>query len=249
MMIESIPLSRAPRPGDRYCIACHRHRPESDFHASGHGQARRRTCVRCLRDQERRERIARGGKDRRPRYNARGDVWCNRCERYLGAEEFKRHPSRPHTFWSYCKPCTRELDRERYTRKMMDFDRAMAENERHNHRKRKRVAKEMAERRKFLKESIDLLRRRGLSKAEIVRLTDTTFGNLLRWERGEVGRPTKAVCDRFAVVVRESAHLPIGEPEYRRRLPHPALGELLARCLPKVQAIPVRSAWKNGRRA
>jgi transcriptional regulator with XRE-family HTH domain/predicted Fe-S protein YdhL (DUF1289 family) len=249
MDIEIIPLARAPRPGDRYCTSCHRHRPERDFFASGHGQARRRICTRCLHDQKRRERIARGGRDRHPRYNARGEVWCNRCDRYQGAENFKRHPSRPHTYWSYCKVCTRELDRERYARKTSTLEGAQAVLDSRLARNRRQRRAEFAERRKFLKESIQLLRRRGLTKAEIVRLTDTTHGNLLNWERGATKRPTKAVCDRFAIVVRETAELPLGEPIHRRRIPHPAMSELLARCLPKVRAIPLRDSWKNRRRA
>lgn len=199
-------------------------------------------------DAANRQARARGAPVRHPRYNARGEVWCNRCQQYLGAESFKRHPQRRHTYWSYCRPCTRIIDRERYARRTRDLDRALAELERHNQRKRTRSAADFAERRQFLADAIRILRRRGLTKAEIVRLTDTSFANLLKWERGERHRPTKAVCQRFSIVLRETADLPIGsELADRRRLPHPAMGELLARCLPKVQAIPVRDTWKYRR--
>jgi DNA-binding transcriptional regulator YiaG len=249
MTIEVMPLVKAPRPGDRLCIACNRVKPANQFHVSGHGNGRKRTCIRCQHDAARRERIARGGKDRHPRYNARGDVWCNRCERYLGAENFKRHPNRPGTYWAYCKPCTREIDRERYAKRTSTIEGAIAELDRKNQRKQRLTKERMAERRKFLKESILLLRRRGLTKAEIVRLTDTTFGNLLKWERGEMQRPTEAICRRFGVVVRATHGFPLGEPAHRRRLPHPAMAELLAICMPQIEAIPVRNSWKNGGRS
>jgi hypothetical protein len=239
-----------PTETHRACRVCHRRRPIDEFYRSGSSpNARRGTCRTCMADAANRSARARAVPVRHPRYNARGEVWCNRCQQYLGAESFKRHPQRPHTYWSYCMPCTRIIDRERYARRTRDLDRAIAELERHNQRKRKRSAADFAARRRFLVESISLLRRRGLPKAEIVRLTDTSFGNLLKWERGERHRPTKAVCERFAIVVRETGDLPAGVPVARRRLPHPAMGELLARCLPKVQAIPVRDTWKYRRHA
>ncbi len=239
-----------PAAATRTCLVCRRELDVDRFHRSGnHSAGRRRTCKTCIADAQRRTRRERGSAIRHPRYNARGDVWCNRCQRYQGAENFKRHPSRPHTYWSYCKVCTREVDRARYAKKTSTLEGALEVLEDHNRSKRRRMQREFAGRRRFLVDSISLLRRRGLTKAEIVRLTDTTFGNLLKWERGECLKPTKAVCERFAIVVRESGALPAGEPVYRRRLPHPAMGELLARCLPLVEAVPIRNAWKNGRRS
>jgi hypothetical protein len=237
-------------PETRVCEVCHRTLHLEFFHRSGnHTAGRRRTCKRCIADAQRRTRKARGGRDRHPRYNARGDVWCNRCQSYRGAEDFKRHPNRPHTFWAYCKPCTREIDRDRYAKRTSTLERAIADQERRLKRKQKQQRKVFAERRKFLQDSILLLRRRGLSKAEIVRLTDTSFGSLLKWERGETKRPVEGVCRRFGVVVRATMGFPLDEPVHRRRLPHPAMAELLAECLPQVQAIHVRNSWVNGRRS
>jgi len=243
-------MSRPAPTEPRICISCHRPLPLSAYYSAGHGNGRRRTCKRCLLDDAKRVRRRGGAPVRHSRFNAHGDIWCNRCEHYRDVTDFKRHPSRPGTYWSYCKPCTREIDRERYARRTSTLEGALADLEKRYQRKERQRQREFGARRRFLVESISLLRRRGLSKAEIARLTDTTFGNLLRWERGECERPTKAVCDRFVVVVRETAHLPIGEPvRGHGRRPHPAMGELLARCLPQVEAIPVRNAWKNGRRA
>jgi transcriptional regulator with XRE-family HTH domain len=245
--ITVIPASDAPSPGEvRTCTACHRPQPAANFH--GDERHRRRVCRRCVSDQQARNRRRQGAPVRHTRFNARGDCWCNHCKHYRPVEDFRRHPSRPGKLWSYCVPCTREIDRERYARKMRDYERALAEIERRTAAKRRQQARVFAERRRYLQESILLLRRRGLTKTEIARLTDTSLGNLLKWERGEIKKPTRAACDRYAIVVLATNGFLIGEPVGRRRVPHPAMAELLAVCLPRVQAIPIRDSWKNGRR-
>jgi len=232
----------------RRCLACQRDLPVASFYASGHGSGRRRTCIRCLHAAVAVERRARGARERHLRINARGDVWCNRCRRYRGAEDFRRHPQRPNTWWAYCRECTREIDRTRYAKRTSTIEGATLELEKKQRRKDRLGRRRDRERRFFVAESISLLRRRGFTKAEIVRLADVSFPSLLDWER-QARRVTPAVVSRFSVLVQETSDYRGGEPPVRRRLPHPDCAMLMERCRPLMLAHPVRSAWKNGRRS
>lgn len=233
----------------RTCISCRHELPLDRFYASGHGTGRRRTCKRCLSEEGRRERRRAGAKIRHTRYNARGWVWCNRCQHYKPTEDFKPHPSRPGTLWSYCKPCVREIDRERYQRKTSTLEGAMADLEKRYERKKRQRTAERRERRQFVLHAIELLRRRGFTKAEIARLADTSLSSMWAWETKPERKITPAMERRFGVLLRETGHLPLGEPAFRRRLPHPEFEVIYQRVHRKVVAIPVRNAWKNGRRA
>lgn len=182
----------------------------------------------------------------RPRVNARGDVWCNHCEHYLPAHRFRRHPSRP-AWWPYCRDCTRVLDRQR-ARCIRGTPEWAAANADRLRRQRRQDAREQADRAAFVRDGIGILRRRGLTKAEIARLARVSHASLIVWERGE-RRPDPNVAARFGVLLRETAALPIGaEPAYRRRLPHPAYAGLVARVGPLVAAYPVRSTWGTRKR-
>jgi hypothetical protein len=240
----------------RTCRRCRRELPIERFYASGTGNGRRRTCIRCLREQDAQERRQRDAKVRHSRYNARGDVWCNRCQRYLPSDSFKRHPTRTHTYWSYCKPCTREIDRERYARKFSNLETALMEQGRHNHRRRIRLAAQRRERLRNVQEMIRLLRARGLTKSEICRLGGFTMQSLLRWEVAKV--PSKRgispnVEKRLGILVSAAIRvLPLpnetGILNYRRRLPHPDLPHLEAMCRDELARYPLRNSWINGKR-
>lgn len=110
--------------------------------------------------------------------------------------------------------------------------------------KRREQQGRRAEQGSLVRGAILTIRRRGLTKSEIVRLVDTSFTSLLNWERGEQ-TPTTQIVERFIALLRETSYLPLGdEPEFRRRLPHPDFEMLMERMQPKVIAFPVRSRWK-----
>lgn len=178
-----------------------------------------------------------------PRYDGHGNVFCHNCRSYLPADRFawKASPSmdRPR-YNSYCRPCQREIDRMRWT-----GDRRLRLNERRLVTQAKHQRRDRKDRMHFVADAIQLLRRRGLTKAEISRLADVSMTSLLKWERKE-RRVTTAVADRFGVLLRETAYLRTGDtPEYRRRLPHPDLPLLMERCRPQVERYPVRNSWIN----
>jgi transcriptional regulator with XRE-family HTH domain len=233
--------SNAPKT----CIVCGHERPTRAF-GSGPSNPktgvayRRRTCLDC----EERKRRAAGIPKRHRRYDARGNVWCNNCKRYLSRENFKRHPQRPHTFWSYCKECTRALDRLR-ARNIRGTEQWEQNTRRRVSQKRQQRSQEHAERQRFVQDAITLLRRRGLTKAEICRVADVSFGSLLAWERGE-RRILPNVAARFGDLLLTTADwLLAEEATYRRRLPHPRLPELFERMAPRIEQLPVRSRWKQ----
>lgn len=232
----------APRP----CAACRRTLPPRLFgNGSKYGGTdtprKRKTCLDC----EAKARRAAGVPARHKRRNARGDVWCNACRHYLTPAAFKRHPSRPHTFWAYCRACTREIDRARGRAKRRTAE-GQEEQRRAVARKARRRRAEQLERARFVAEAIALLLRRGFTKADICRLADVSWGSLLAWERAE-RRVTPAVAERFAILLRATSHVATGpEPCPRRRRPHPELPMLIERVAPLVAAHPVRSRWKGG---
>lgn len=237
-----------PTETHRTCKGCGRDLPLDAYYRIREGYWYR-TCKRCKREADNRKARKRGARVRHPRTNARGQVRCGKCHQYLDASMFRKHPNRPGTHFWMCTPCSNAYDRERYAQRNRDLERALRDLDRRTELKRKHAGQRMAERRRFLVESIRLLRSRGLTKTEICRLADVTLGNLLKWERGSCQHPTQAVCNRFSIVVRETGELPKVGPVVGRRRPHPAMGELLARCLPQVQAIPTRNGWKNGARS
>lgn len=181
--------------------------------------------------------------DRRPRINQRGEVLCHNCDRYLPADHFRWMdcPSiaKPR-FWSYCYDCTRQLDRLRWR-----GERRERNNQTRIIRRRRQQAAERTERQHFVTTSIDLLRRRGFTKAEIAKLCGVSWTTLLSWERGE-RRVTMNGSRRIGIVVWETRYLKAGpEPCYRRRLPHPDLAMLLARIEPQLAPYPLRSRWRD----
>jgi hypothetical protein len=174
-------------------------------------------------------------------------VHCNNCKQYRPTSDFKRHPSRPHTWWAYCKPCTRELDRLRYRASVATPDGKRRVMEGRNRRKRRQSAADFRERREFLSGAIELLLRRGLTLSAISRITDTSLANIYKWRAKAIKRPTKAVMARFEQLLLLTMDWPIGAPAFRNRLPHPKEQELIARMAPTIAAYPVRaSRWKDG---
>lgn len=239
-----VPYRIRPKPGMEGAKACRvcgrtlplRLFPVSPATARDGTPYRRRTCQPCAEQ-------AKGGATKRPpRTNARGDVWCCNCETYLPPTRFRRHPSRPHRWWSYCRDCTKELDRFREKRRR-GTEAWRADTERRVRQKREQSRRERAQRRAFATEAIRLLRRRGFTKAEIARLARTAIQSVLAWEAG-TRRVTPNAADRLGVLLRHTAAYRAGkEPEYRRRLPHPDLPWLLAATEAEMAALPLRSRW------
>lgn len=238
--------ARGPgRTEPKVCVTCNQLRPARAFRVSAatdrNGVPYR---VRTCRDCEEKSRRAAGVPKRHQRRDARGNVWCNNCERYLHPDNFKRHPLRPHTYWAYCKACVIEIDRLRYRIKAKTPEGKAAQSARTKRRaaQRKREQRERAE---FVRDAITLLRRRGLTKSDISRAADVSLGNLLTWERGE-NRPDPSVAARLGELLRITADWPpTAEPAYRRRLPHPAADTLAAAMAPVIAAYPIRSRWKG----
>ena len=242
----------------RTCKQCGRTLPITAYYRSGTGgRYRYRTCKTCILRNHQRKRQGQPVQ-RHTRYNARGEIRCSRCERYLSADHFKRHPSRPGTWWSYCRECTRVLDRERYARKTSTLDGALADLEKRYARKERARKKTDEARTRFVRDGIRSLVARGLTKAEIARLRGTTYGSLLKWERRSIRhtpgrRPiTPNVEERVAILLRHAAAIlptPGTVPVTpRRRLPHPDYHHLLALCEPEMARYPLRNSWKNGKR-
>jgi transcriptional regulator with XRE-family HTH domain/Pyruvate/2-oxoacid:ferredoxin oxidoreductase delta subunit len=241
---------------DRLCVVCGHRKPINAFYTSGHGNGRRRTCIRCLNDKDARARRASGARARHQRINARGDVRCNRCQAYRPREDFKPHPSREGVFWSYCKPCTREIDRERYAKRTSTLDGAIAELEKKYQRKQRMLARKRQNRIDFVRDAITQLRGRGLTKSEIARLVGCTVQSIYRWEAvtsWDDCRITENAEKRFGVVLAAAIEvLPPPNrneiPNYRRRLPHPQLSQLLAMVAEDLERYPLRSSWVKGAR-
>lgn len=212
------------------CKTCNRILPFRCFVPSGHFIKRlgRRSGSNDCRDCQAKQRQAAGIQVRHQRINGRGEVWCNNCKRYLPTSEFKRHPTRPHLWWTFCMPCTRELDRMRYRAKARTASGRAAIRAAHNRSKRRKAAEDARERRAFMAETIDLLRRRGLTRSEIGRLTGSDLGNIYAWEKRERRMPRPSVMARFEALVRLTMAFPLGPPAFRRRLPHPHYAELEA---------------------
>jgi hypothetical protein len=177
---------------------------------------------------------------RASRFNGSGLVRCSACERWQDPSEYGYPSSLNGLPTAYCHGCQREIDRLRWR-----GERRATSNASRLVRQRKEQRGVRQERTRFVAGAILTLRRRGLTKAEIVKLAGISWTALLDLERRE-RTPTPAMAERFVVVLRETAYLPLSkEPVYRRRLPHPDLDALLARCRPRVLAFPLRSRWKE----
>jgi transcriptional regulator with XRE-family HTH domain len=176
---------------------------------------------------------------RLPRINGHGLVRCSACNRWQDPSEYGYPPSLNGRPTAYCHGCQREIDRVRWR-----GERREKSNRTRIERKRTQRRCARMERKSFVKTSILTLRRRGLTKSEIVKLADVSFASFLHWERGN-RLPDPQIAERFVILLRETSYLPIAsDPVYRRRLPHPDLDALLERCRPKMLAFPVRSRWK-----
>lgn len=230
----------------RPCKVCKRTLPLDRFYASGHGNGRRHTCTRCINVELDQERRARGAHKRHPRYNARGHVWCNRCQHYLTADQFKRHPSRPGTCWSYCKPCVIQIDRERYRRKVSTIEGATQVLEARYKRKKRAQAKAIRDRKEYVIYVIDQLRLRGFTRAEISRLTGVSQPTLAKWaDPKDKTRILEAGERRLEIVFRETVSLPRIGYQNGRRLPHPEYARIHALTHDDVQAVYLRNAWRK----
>lgn len=178
-----------------------------------------------------------------PRYDGHGNVYCHNCATYLPASAFawRTAPSldRPR-YSSYCRPCQRMLDRLRWS-----GERRQRNNASRLIRQKRQQQREQRERREFVAHAITVLRRRGLTMTDISKLAGVSVEAVAAWERNR-RQVTPPVAERIAVVLRETAYLPIGDtPAYRRRLPHPDLPRLLDRCRSQVERYPVRSRWRG----
>jgi DNA-binding XRE family transcriptional regulator len=132
----------------------------------------------------------------RPRIDARGDVWCHACRRYLMTTMFVRSEKGGSGWRSYCVPCEREMDRVRYRLRTTEI-------KRHAQRRRR---DEQAKRRELVSDAIKLLRRRGLSKADIARLIDAKRHSIPAWERGD-RLPKPTTVKRIMDGLRATRHL------------------------------------------
>lgn len=188
---------------------------------------------------------------RHNRINVRGHVWCNRCEKYLPPENFKIHPSRPHTFWSYCKPCVIELDRERYRRKVSTMEGALKDLEARQRRKHQQRKAQVRDRKEFVTFGLDQIRQRGFTRAEVGRLLDISPVTLGKWsDPKDKTQVLEAGERRIEVVLMAVSGLPRTGYVNGRRLPHPEYQRVYATTRDEVESIYLRNAWtkKNGER-
>lgn len=231
----------------RKCLRCGHEKPYDHFYASGHGNGRRRVCIRCVREADR----AKAGFRRHPRYNARGEVWCNYCERYRSADHFRfvSFPSLPKPkYWAYCKDCTREIDRVRYHHSVSTSEGKAKVLESRYKRHRRQRETELRQRREFVLRAIETIRRRGFTISEVSRLSGISLTTLYGWQKHDK-EPSRAAESRLAIVLCHTGHLPVGElSTYRRRLPHPELAFLIKRIAPELAKHPMRNSWKYGAR-
>lgn len=220
----------APRSCDRCCrLKAIRHFPLATGRRADGTRYRKRTCADCL-----------GAvvPAKRPRFDGHGNAWCHHCARYRAIEAFPTVATRPGP-WPYCYDCRRDLDRLRWRgERRAKLNRRRVENQ------RAQAAREDADRRAFVANAILVLRKRGLTKAEVARLAGTTMTSLLDWERRE-RRVTPNAAERFAALLRATRDWPIGDPCWRRRTPHPRLAELAVAVASTLDARPLRSRWRG----
>lgn len=239
-------MSMNPTQDLRTCIDCKRSLPLDRFHGSGHGNGRRWTCIRCFNQESDRKRRERGAHVRHHRYNARGHVWCNHCGKYLPPENFKLHPSRPGTYWSYCRPCVRILDRARYRKQTSTLEGALQMLEGRNDRKRRHRKAEQQERKEYVAYGIDQMRRRGFTKAEVSRLVGISWATMLKWADQKCDLYLMKPAElRIEVVLKAVLDLPVVGYQDRRRLPHPEYARIHAITHEAVKAIYLRNKWSK----
>ena len=190
-------------------------------------------------------------KRRHKRFNARGDVWCNKCQQYLPAHRFRfvSYPSMPKPkYWAYCNDCVRVIDRERYakaTSTLAGAERVLADRYKRKEKYRKH---ELADRAAFVDMALDTLQRRGFTYADICKLMGTSHGTLIQWREHRV-RIVANVAKRFGVILLATAHIPTGERVIKgRRKANPHLPGLIAHLEPELARYPLRNAWSSGKR-
>jgi hypothetical protein len=145
---------------------------------------------------------------------------------------------------AYCEVCSNELRKERRNRLADDEDRYAADLAYRTGRRRRARHIEQMERRRFVAGAIATLGRRGCTQAMVAELFGTTHATVGEWAK-QSRLPVPNAAARFAVLLRETAHLPEGPAPVRRVKPFPGFAELVARVRPKVLRFPIRSKWKT----
>lgn len=185
-----------------------------------------------------------------PRINHLGNVWCFACQRYLRREAFapaKHFPSwKQPRIWSYCRSCTQARDRERYAVRNATPEGHLLDVQKRYTRKTRQRRTEQRERREFAAFAITQIRKRGLTKSEISRLTGISLSTLIKFERMERTRPDPQPVRRIELLYEAVMDWPKREePEFRRRLPHPMLRPLELYMARRTARYPIRSRWKS----
>lgn len=237
-----------PDPDTKTCCACHRTLHFRHFAQTGQwnkATGRRygdRMCRDCRRDQRR----AAGIKERRPRLRPDGWIWCPRGRHYLPLAAFSLHscPARKGRPHAYCRTCENQIRKERRFREESDPARYAASLAYRSGKRRKDRQAEQMERRRFVANAITTLGRRGCTQSMIARLFDTTPATIGEWARRS-RLPVPNAAARFALLLRETAHLPEGPEPVRRIKPFAGFEELVARVRPKVLVFPIRSRWRT----
>lgn len=132
-----------------------------------------------------------------PRFNARGDVHCRRCERYLPRDWFRADDRCAAGIYSYCRPCTRAYQKRRYGRLDDAAVRAkIAQATAYRRRKRRELQRE---RLAGALATVADLERFGLSERAIAAGAGIDVETLRRWKRrGAIPRDkTIAKLGRF----------------------------------------------------
>ena len=242
-----MPIRLIDPTADRTCRRCGQTKPYTDYTATGHGNGGRRVCIDCIKRHDARRRREAGSPVRHERHNARGEVWCNYCQRYRHAKDFKPHPSRPGKLWTYCRECVLEIDRIRYHAKVSTPEGRAQVMKGRNGRHRRQRRNELRERRGFVTRAVDTISRRGFTLSEISKLTGISLTTFYGWRKDK--DPSRAAEARIAIVLQATSHLPIGIlPIKGRRNPHPELALVVKRIAPELAKHPMRDSWKYGRR-
>lgn len=238
--------------GTKVCPRCMTSKPLDEFYAYRDGRYDGLVrygswCKPCQRKNQQRlgEKARKGVVLRRSnRFDHRGRIWCPNCKAYQERDLFKEHPNRPGKYWAYCTPCTRVLDRIRYRYGGAQRKKEAFEARRESRRHKRQL--ELAERRKFVMDAFDILRRRGFSQADIARLIRADAGNLRVWAEGRrnVG---PAVAKTFAAALYATKDYRIkatAAPMKSTGRPHPDMARLI-----EVMEFSTRQIRRKGRKA
>lgn len=236
----------------RRCTTCRLELPAAQFRFSSARTVKsgerhvylRRVCVRC--EARAREREKAGKPNRRmPKRNSRGEVWCPACRQYRHSDHFRPHPLRAGSFWSYCTDCDRKLGREAYRFEMARPGAREKQRARDRESQRRRRAQRMGERRQMVWLAMQTLQRRGLTKAEISRVTGINENTLHKWERAAV-LPKVGGAERIRVLLLLTADWPVGERKWKKQVHGPGFAALLEAWPAAVADLPpMRSKWKR----